>query len=91
VAALSHARADRRLRRVAARLGFAEVAAYLKDRHVAKRDQARERSARVAKSAGFDSITGYLSERRADGWTWRAIAAESGQPESWLRRHARPA
>ena len=37
---------------------------------------------------GYDSIGRYLRERRAAGWTWRAMAAESGQPESWLRRQA---
>jgi hypothetical protein len=41
----------------------------------------------VAASFGFDGITGYISDRRGAGWTWRAIAAESGQPQSWLRRH----
>lgn len=37
---------------------------------------------------GYDSLGSYLRERRAAGWTWRAMAAESGQPESWLRRQA---
>ena len=37
---------------------------------------------------GYDSIGRYLHERRAAGWTWRAMAAEAGQPESWLRRQA---
>jgi hypothetical protein len=30
----------------------------------------------------------YLGRRRAAGWTWQEIAAESGQPSSWLRRQA---
>jgi len=45
----------------------------------------------VAASRGFDSIVAYVAYvawRRADGWTWRAISAESSQPQSWLRRHA---
>jgi hypothetical protein len=40
---------------------------------------------------GFDSIAGYLAARRGAGWTWQAIAAESGQPPTWLRRRAAPA
>jgi AraC-like DNA-binding protein len=54
--------------------------------HAAKRHAARERAAAVAAGLGFDSIADYLTCRRAAGWTWRAIAAESGQPPSWLRR-----
>ena len=46
------------------------------------------RAAAVAAQLGFDSLGEYLSQRRAAGWTWRAMAAESGQPESWLRRQA---
>jgi hypothetical protein len=37
---------------------------------------------------GFGSMASYLAQRRAAGWTWRAMSAESGQPESWLRRQA---
>ena len=54
--------------------------------HAAKRHAASERAAQVAAGLGFGSIVDYLAERRAEGWTWRAMAAESGQPESWLRR-----
>jgi hypothetical protein len=56
--------------------------------HVAIRHAAGERAAQVAARLGYDSLGGYLRERRAAGWTWRAMAAESGQPESWLRRQA---
>jgi DNA-binding phage protein len=55
--------------------------------HAAKRHAARERAAQVAAGPGFASIADYIAERRAGGWTWRAISAESGQPQSWLRRH----
>ena len=55
--------------------------------HAAKRHAASQRAAQVAADLGFDSIVGYVSDRRATGWTWRAISAESGQPQSWLRRH----
>lgn len=104
------------------RLGFPDVASYLRQRHIvehqtvnaiaaetglthhavgsalrrhglartshaAKRHAARQRAAQVAAALGFDSVASYVGDRRAAGWTWRAIAAESGQPESWLRRH----
>ena len=59
--------------------------------HAATRHAAGARAAAVAAQLGFDSLGGYLSQRRAAGWTWRAMAAESGQPESWLRRQAAPA
>jgi ROS/MUCR transcriptional regulator protein len=56
--------------------------------HAAKRHAARERAAVVAAGLGFETMADYLAARRAAGWTWRAIAAESGQPPSWLRRQA---
>jgi len=59
--------------------------------HAAKRHAARERAAQVAGQLGFDSIAGYITDRRAAGWTWLAMCAESGQPQTWLRRQARPA
>jgi hypothetical protein len=105
------------------RLGFADVAAYLQERHIVqhrtvnaiaaevglsnhavegalrrhglavvahagKRHVASLRAAQVAASLGFGSIADYVSQRRAAGWTWRAMAAEAGQPQSWLRRAA---
>jgi hypothetical protein len=104
-------------------LGFADVAGYLRDRHlvrhqtvsaigaevgmsnhavtaalvrhglartahVGRRNAARERAAQVAAILGVDSVPGYVAERRAAGWTWQAIAAECGQPASWLRRQS---
>lgn len=56
--------------------------------HVRKRSEASRRAAEVAARLGHADIGAYISSRRAKGWTWRAIAAESGQPETWLRRHA---
>jgi lambda repressor-like predicted transcriptional regulator len=55
--------------------------------HAAKRHAAQQRAAQVAAGLGFDSIVSYVTNRRAAGWTWRALSAESGQPPSWLRRH----
>jgi hypothetical protein len=115
-------RQDARWLPAVGRLGFTDVASYLRERHVvqhrtvnaiaaevglahhavesalrrrglartahaAKRYAARERAAQVAARFGFDSITGYVRHRRAAGWTWQAISAESGQPQTWLRRH----
>jgi hypothetical protein len=57
--------------------------------HAAKRHAASQRAGQIAARLGQRSIADYVSQRRAAGWTWRAISAESGQPESWLRRHAR--
>jgi AraC-like DNA-binding protein len=56
--------------------------------HAAKRHAASERAAEVASGLGFPGIADYLGRRRAAGWTWQEIAAESGQPPSWLRRQA---
>jgi hypothetical protein len=44
-------------------------------------------AAQIAAALGFDSIDSYISNRRAAGWTWQAMSAESGQPPSWLRLH----
>jgi hypothetical protein len=65
-----------------ARHGLARTA------HAGKRQVAGERTAEVAAALGVASIPGYVAERRAAGWTWQAIAAESGQPATWLRRQA---
>jgi len=115
-------RLDARWQPALTRLGFADLASYLNERHIVqhwtvnaivaetglahravasglrrhglpqtahatKRHAARERAAHVAADFGFSSIADYISVRRAEGWTWRAMAAESGQPQSWLRRH----
>src|SRR5215475_10579486 len=89
------------------RLGFADVPGYLHERHAvraalrrhgvtpvahaAKRHAASQRAAQVAARHGFDSMADYVADRRAAGWTWRAMAAECAQPSSWLRRQAQPA
>ena len=105
------------------RLGFPDVAGYLRERHIrqhwtvsaiaaeaglshhavtsalrrhrldrtahaASRHASRQRAAEVAAGLGFASLADYLTRRRAAGWTWSAIAAESGQSPSWLRRQA---
>src|SRR5262252_3352978 len=58
--------------------------------HAAKRHAAGQRAAQVAARLGFDTMASYVADRRADGWTWAAMAAECAQPSSWLRRQARP-
>jgi len=55
--------------------------------HAAKRHAAALRAAEVASMLGFPTIEDYITSRRARGWTWNAISAESGQPQTWLRRH----
>jgi DNA-binding phage protein len=125
-AAVRHAPSDRdghRWLQAVAALGFADVASYLRDRHLVrhqtvsaigaeigmsnhavaaaltrhglartahagKRNAARQRGAQVAAVLGVDSVPRYVAGRRAAGWTWQAIAAECGQPPSWLRRQA---
>ena len=54
--------------------------------HAAKRHEARQRSVQVAARLGYPTIVSYITDRRASGWTWKAVAAESGQPQTWLRR-----
>jgi AraC-like DNA-binding protein len=123
VRSLQHGRWDAGWRPALSRLGFAEVAGYLRERHItrhwtvsaiaaeaglshhavasalrrhglhqtahaAKRHASRQRGAEVAAGLGFDDISCYLAQRRAAGWTWQAMAAESGQPPSWIRRQA---
>jgi hypothetical protein len=56
--------------------------------HAGRRKAARERAVQVAAALGVDSVPSYVADRRAAGWTWQAIAAECGQPPSWLRRQA---
>ena len=56
--------------------------------HATKRHAARQRAARVAAALGHASMAAYIRQRRSEGWTWNAIAAESGQPATWLRRQA---
>lgn len=55
--------------------------------HAAKRHAARQRAAEVAACLAYATVADYIGERRSNGWTWKAISAESGQPETWLLRH----
>jgi hypothetical protein len=57
-------------------------------RHAAKRHAAERRAAEVAASLGVYSIPEYVQLCRARGWTWRQMAAASGQPQAWIRRRA---
>ena len=117
-------RMDARWVPVLSGLGFADVASYLRERHLmrhwsvnarateigfsnhtvnapfghhglapvshaSKRHAARQRAERVAQDLGYQSVADYISRRRTHGRTWKAIAAASGQPESWLRRHSK--
>jgi hypothetical protein len=54
--------------------------------HAAKRHAAAARAERVAALLGFADVGAYVAQRRSVGWTWAAMAAETGQPQTWLRR-----
>jgi len=56
--------------------------------HAAKRHAAGRRATDVAARLVYATIAEYIGRRREQGWTWDAISAESGQPSTWLRRHA---
>jgi hypothetical protein len=56
--------------------------------HAGTRHAAGAREAEVAGALGFATVADYVAQRRNEGWTWSALAAESGQPQSWLRRHS---
>jgi hypothetical protein len=56
--------------------------------HASKRHAAERRASEVAAELGFHSIIEFIDRSRADGLTWQQMAATSGQPEAWLRRHA---
>lgn len=124
-AAVAAARAtelpDARWSPVLARLGFADVASYLRERHctehlsvnaiareagvsfhavkaalqrhglevrshAAKRHAAQLRRQEVAARLGVDSIADFVERGLGQGRTWREMAEESGQPQTWLRR-----
>lgn len=57
-------------------------------RHAAADAGRADRSDAVAARFGFPDLAAYLADRRAAGLSWRAIAAESGQPATWVRRRA---
>lgn len=112
---------DQRWRPVLDRLGFPDLPAYLRTRHVeqhrtvaaiaaesgaspravnaamrrhgitrtghtAKRHAATARDQEAAGRLGFPTLTAYIQARRATGVPWRAMAKESGLPETTLRR-----
>jgi hypothetical protein len=56
--------------------------------HTSKRHAAAARSERVAARLGFESVANYVARRRSEGWTWSAMSAEAGQPQTWLRRQS---
>jgi hypothetical protein len=91
-----HLERHRTVHAIAAEIGFSHhaVRAALRRHglahtsHAAKRHAAAERADKVAADLGYASIADYIVKRRRQGWTWMAMSAESGQPQSWLRRHA---
>lgn len=118
-----HEQWDSRWLPIVLALGFADVAAYLTDRHIGRNHTIRaiagetglsrpaiesalrrhriarqphatsrasreERGAAIARRFGFSRLEEYFDDRRAAGMSWRAIAAECGQPQTWVRRRA---
>ena len=55
--------------------------------HARKRAASASRAAEVAARLGFESIAAYVEDRHRPGLSLRAMAAESDQPPTWLRRH----
>jgi hypothetical protein len=84
------------IRAIAAELGISHGAVetalarheITKEAHASARRRCAERAAEVAARFGFRDIDDYLDDRRAAGLTWRQIAAECGQPPTWVRRRA---
>ena len=56
--------------------------------HATTRGRYQDRAAAIAETFGFADLGGYLADRRAAGVSGRGIAAECGQPETWVRRRA---
>lgn len=54
--------------------------------HAGTRHAAADRDAAIARRLGSRSLAEYLSARRSVGLTWSALAAETGLPETTLRR-----
>lgn len=54
--------------------------------HATTRSRRDHRAAEVAARFGFSTLDAYLADRRATGMSWRAIASECGQPQTWVRR-----
>lgn len=56
--------------------------------HASARAGCAARAEAVAARFGFADVADYLADRRHAGHSWRAIAAECGQPQTWVRRRA---
>jgi hypothetical protein len=56
--------------------------------HAAKRHEAGRRDRLVSRGVGFASTVDYITDRRSRGFTWKAMAAEIGMPETSLRRRS---
>jgi hypothetical protein len=56
--------------------------------HATKRHAARQRATDVAAELGVDSVSEFIESCQAEGWTWRQLAAATGQSVSWLRRQS---
>jgi lambda repressor-like predicted transcriptional regulator len=81
---------------IAAETGFSRTAveSALRRHQVTRNPHATTRAKREGRTQliiarfGFTCLDAYFADRRAGGMSWRAIAAECGQPQTWVRRRA---
>lgn len=91
-----HVTRNHTIRFIATETGFSRTAieSALRRHHITRQPHATiranrdERTNAVATRFGFARFDDYLADRRAAGMSWRAIAAECGQPQTWVRRRA---
>lgn len=91
-----HVRRHHSIRMIAAEIGVSRSAVETalarhdipKASYATARDRCAQRATEVAARFGFADIKDYFADRRAAGLSWRQIAAECGQPLSWVRRRA---
>jgi AraC-like DNA-binding protein len=57
--------------------------------HTTKRAAAADRSTTAARRLGYDSLATFAKDRRAEGFSWKALAREAHVPETTLRRLCR--
>ncbi|HEX6343830.1 MucR family transcriptional regulator [Umezawaea sp.] len=91
-----HVRSARSVQAIAAETGLSRTAVrtalarhgVTRVPHATSRRHVQDRAASVAARFGFADVAAYLADRRAADLSWKAIAAECGQSESWVRRRA---
>ena len=56
--------------------------------HTTSRSRTARRADAIAHRFGYNTIDDYLSARRNEGLSWKRIARECGEAETWVRRRA---